>query len=108
MASGRKVFISYASQNRALIRPFVQALTAAGLSVWWDQEIDRGHWGSRIQEELDAADTVLAFLSKAAMASGYVFAESQRAMETNKLVPVRIDNGDVPPIVEIRRWRCPP
>jgi hypothetical protein len=92
MASGRKVFISYASQNRALIRPFVQALTAAGLSVWWDQEIDRGHWGSRIQEELDAADTVLAFLSKAAMASGYVFAESQRAMETNKLVPVRIDN----------------
>ena len=31
------VFISYASEDRHLIRPFVHALEDAGLRVWWDQ-----------------------------------------------------------------------
>ena len=35
---GGKLFLSYSRQNKALVYPFVEALTAAGVEVWIDRE----------------------------------------------------------------------
>jgi len=49
------IFISYASQDRARIRPFVEALEARGWSVFWDTTLLPGEtWRRKITTELDA------------------------------------------------------
>jgi hypothetical protein len=40
-ASGKAVFLSYASQDADVVRRICDALQAAGLHVWFDQRIQR-------------------------------------------------------------------
>jgi TolB-like protein len=93
------LFLSYKSQDRARVRPLVQALQADGLTVWWDAEIEGGSgWRQSIQTELDAAKCVLvAWTKRSAGPEGeFVHDEATRAKRRGAYLPVRLDAVDLP------------
>lgn len=93
-ASGHDLFISYASADLARVEPFVLLFQQHGLRVFLDRsDVGQGRWGGQIETALDGAKWVVAFLSRAACESGYVFTEMDRARKAGKLVPVRLDNA---------------
>ena len=54
------IFISYASEDRDRIKPFIEKLLDEGWSVWWDRELQVGPRFARvIQEEIDKAGCVI-------------------------------------------------
>jgi pimeloyl-ACP methyl ester carboxylesterase len=91
------VFISYAAEDRTRIEPLVQALEAAGLSVWWDRQIDAGTSFDRtIEEQLAAASCVLVVWSTASVESDWVREEADEGLRRGILVPVQIDSCQIP------------
>src|SRR6185503_1655197 len=86
------VFVSYASPDRARVRPLVERLIAEGWSVWWDREIGSGAaWDDEIEKALDQARCVLVAWSDAAVASEWVRTEAHEAARRSRLVPVLLD-----------------
>lgn len=86
------IFISYAGADHTLVTPFVRYFQTLGLVAFFHREsIASGSWGILIEEALNRATWVVAFLSRNAYNSGYVFAECDRARKQNKLIPLIID-----------------
>jgi pimeloyl-ACP methyl ester carboxylesterase len=97
------VFLSYASQDRNRIRPLVEALESAGLSVWWDREIQAGSTYDReIEAAIANAKSVVVVWSNYSIESEYVRSEVEDAASRDILVPVRIDDIQ-PPLAHRRR-----
>jgi hypothetical protein len=92
MALDNTVFISYKSEDRELVKPYLKLLSDHGIKYWWDQEID-GKWGREIERALGEAKLVLGFVTENSMKSAPVFAEFRRAGEQDKLIPVRLDKA---------------
>lgn len=93
------VFVSYKAEDRARVRPLVDALTADGLSVWWDAHIEGGSdWRQSIQDQLDAARCVVVVWSKRSVAAEgkFVRDEATRAERRGVYLPVRIDAVEPP------------
>ena len=54
------IFLSYKREDRARVKPLVDALEAEGLSVWWDVHIEGGSaWRESIQKNLESARCVI-------------------------------------------------
>ena len=70
----------------------VAALERQGLTVWWDQRIEERQWNTQIEENLAAANRVIALISQNAIESKkyYIIAEMDRAFNDNKLIPIQI------------------
>lgn len=95
--AGADVFISYARENRALAEQLAEALAAEGLRVWWDREILAGsEFSTVIETELDGARVVVALWSEASVRSAFVRDECARALRAGKLLPVRVEDVDLP------------
>jgi hypothetical protein len=92
------IFVSYAGRDRSAIAPVVLAFERAGLTVWWDQRLERGYWAAEIEGKIKACRLVVAFLTESAINSTYdfIFAEMRAGREQQKLVPVRIGNFRIP------------
>ena len=91
------VFISYARENRATAEQLADALAEQGLRVWWDRDIAAGsEFSEVIEAQLDAARVVLALWSHDSVRSAFVRDESARALKSAKLLPVRIEEVDLP------------
>lgn len=93
------VFVSYKAEDRARVAPLVAALTAEGLSVWWDAHIVAGEeWRERIQQELDATKCVVVVWSNRSVApeGRFVRDEATRAERRGVYLPVRIDPVEPP------------
>jgi pimeloyl-ACP methyl ester carboxylesterase len=91
------VFVSYASQDRSKVVPLVRALETAGLSVWWDRDIDVGATFDReIEDQLARANCVLVIWSSASVESEWVREEAQEGLDRRILLPVRIDGCRLP------------
>jgi hypothetical protein len=91
------VFISYASADRDRIQPLVEALRTAGLDVWWDRHIAQGqNFGRVIEEALEGASCVVAAWTVASVESEWVCNEASEARKLGKLVPVLLDDVEVP------------
>jgi TolB-like protein/tetratricopeptide (TPR) repeat protein len=93
------VFLSYKAEDRARVSPLVDALTAEGLSVWWDVHIEGGAaWRDAIRENLDAAACVIVVWSKASTgpAGHFVQDEASRAKRRGVYLPVVIDEVEPP------------
>ena len=91
------IFISYASADRARIRPFVEALEARGWSVFWDTTLLPGEtWRRKITTELDAARCVIVLWSENAVESHWVEQEADEALRRRILVPAFIDRVTIP------------
>ncbi|MHB1061442.1 MAG: toll/interleukin-1 receptor domain-containing protein [Thiobacillus sp.] len=91
------LFLSYAREDRATAQQLAHALGEEGFSVWWDREIRGGSdFTEEIAAKLQAARRVIVLWSPKAVASSFVRDESARARDAGKLLPVRIEEVDLP------------
>jgi len=91
------VFVSYDRDDRDTAEQIARGLEAAGLSVWWDRNLQGGaEFGPEIEHQLNAAATVVVLWSAASRDSNWVRDEAQQARDDNKLVPVRLDRSPPP------------
>ena len=93
------VFVSYKAEDRARVRPLVEALEADGLSVWWDAQVGGGEeWRDSIQQHLDESKCVIVIWSKRSIGPDghFVRDEASRAQRRHAYLPVRIDKVDPP------------
>jgi TIR domain len=98
------VFLSYASEDRALVQAIRDALTGFGLDVWYDEsELGGGEaWDQKIRRQIRECDFFMPVISARteARAEGYFRREWRFAVERTLdmaddhvfLVPVVIDN----------------
>ena len=93
----KDVFISYASEDRALAQRVAEGLEQAGLSVWWDGHIQVGsEWDKAIEEALGKAKSVVVLWTAHAKHSRWVRAEAREALQQNKIVPVLVEANAMP------------
>ena len=93
------VFVSYKAEDRARVRPLVEALESDGFSVWWDAHVGGGEeWRDAIQQHLDEAKCVIVIWSKRSIGpeGHFVRDEASRAQRRHAYLPVRIDKVDPP------------
>ncbi|MGE0597266.1 MAG: toll/interleukin-1 receptor domain-containing protein [Hyphomonadaceae bacterium] len=91
------VFISYSRLDHDRVRPIADRLTSMGLSIWWDRNLRAGQvFVDEIERQLDAARVVLTAWSLNARNSTWVYAESARGLDAQKLVQARLDNAQLP------------
>lgn len=91
------VFISYASEDRARVRPLAEALQARGFNIWWDRSLAAGQdYTAIIERELRAAKAVIVVWTQASATSTFVRDEAGRARDEGRLVPVMLDRVDIP------------
>ncbi len=109
-----KVFVSYKREDRERVRSLVDALDAAGLTVWWDVALAGGViWRQAIQTELDAAACVIVVWSKSAVGpeGHFVHDEAAHAVRRGVYLPVRIDRVEPPlgfgqrQLLPLENWR---
>jgi hypothetical protein len=96
------VFISYAREDRDRARQLAEALQDRGWSVWWDRKIVAGEKFDRtIEQQLEAASSVVVLWSAHSIGSEWVRNEAGLASEREVLVPALIENVKQP--LEFRR-----
>lgn len=91
------IFISYKRENKEAVQRIVQGLRGAGLTVWWDQDIQPdAPWEQTIEAELEKAKVVIVAWSQAAVASENVKAEARRARNQGKLIQTFVEPCEPP------------
>ena len=91
------IFISYAHDELERVEPLVRALESRDWSVWWDREIRPGSsWDDDIEREVIGASCVVTVWTKKSVESRWVKNESMSGLERGVLVPVRLDDVDLP------------
>jgi hypothetical protein len=93
----KDVFISYAREDAEVAKKLFSALTSEGFSVWWDQEIPPGKtFDEVINDHLKQSRCVLVLWSSHSISSNWVLDEAAEAQSLKKLIPVMIENVDIP------------
>jgi len=107
------VFVSYATEDRARVRPLIELLEAQGWTVWWDQEIQPGErFDSIIQNALLDSGCVVVVWSNNSVKSDWVMDEATAGKERGVLVPVSFDAVQIPlPFIrtqaaDFTKWRA--
>jgi hypothetical protein len=91
------VFISYARADRLSAERIAGELEQYGWSVWWDRKILGGEtFDETIQQALNDARCVVVLWSGASIDSGWVKDEAADGRRRNVLVPVIIDDVEIP------------
>ena len=91
------IFISYKSERRAAAEHLAEILADYGYSVWWDYELPAGlDFGAQIEAELRAAGAVVVLWCSLSRQSGWVKEEAQLAKQLGRLIPVRIEDIELP------------
>jgi TolB-like protein len=91
------VFVSYATEDRARVRPLIELLEAQGWTVWWDREIQPGQrFDSVIQNALTDSRCVVVVWSDDSVRSEWVMDEATAGKERGVLVPVSFDAVQIP------------
>jgi formylglycine-generating enzyme required for sulfatase activity len=87
----KRIFLSHSSRDKDSVRPLVEDLRRAGLSVWFDE--DKIGVGQRISREiekgLDSSDYIAIWLTQDAIKSGWV------ETEWHTLFPDEVASGRV-------------
>jgi hypothetical protein len=91
------IFLSYASEDKARIKPLVDALQQRGWTVWWDRTILAGKvWEREIELALAASRCVIVAWSEASVQSDWVWTEADEGKRRGVLVPVLLDQVTIP------------
>jgi Tfp pilus assembly protein PilF len=91
------LFVSYASEDREVVRKIVSAFEAQGWKVWWDRHINVGSsFDQRIEDAIDEARCIVVVWSRYSVRSEWVRAEAAEGLERNILVPILIDDVKPP------------
>ena len=106
------VFLSYSRTDQARARPVIDALIAAGFTVWWDGMLRGGdNFLPTTEAALEQARAVVVLWSKTSVDSHWVRDEAQRGRERGCLVPLTID-GSQPrlgfrqfQLIDVAKWR---
>ena len=102
-----QVFLAHASENKNVIRELRNKLVSDGIDPWFDEDsLEPGDkWREVIPKEIERSDIFLACLSKEAInKTGYIQRElryalvaySKRPQEEVYLIPVRLDECEIP------------
>jgi TolB protein len=105
------LFLSYAHEDEARMRPLAAAFEARGWTVFWDRRIPAGStWRSHIGTELHHARCVLVAWSRDSISSRWVLEEADDAQARGVLLPILLD-AVAPPIgfrsiqaADLTRW----
>ncbi|WP_306253269.1 toll/interleukin-1 receptor domain-containing protein [Parvularcula sp. IMCC14364] len=91
------IFLSYSSDNKQQVRSLSEQLEAEQFSVWWDNDLRAGnHWIDRIDLELKSATCVIVVWSENSVQSRWVKEEAYTAEKRGTLLPIHIDNVELP------------
>jgi subtilisin family serine protease len=99
----KDIFVSYSRRDSEKLRPIVNAIAAAGASLWIDTEAIDGAalWGAEIVKAITGAKVMLVACSPAAFESHNVTKEISLASEKRKsILPLFIEPTTVPANVE--------
>jgi len=111
-----KVFLSYASQDRPLVRELSRRLVGEGwIDTWVDEKslLPGQDWRVKIEEAVEEADVVIICLSNHSVSKeGHVQKELRYAREialekpdeTIFLIPLRLDECEVPRGLRFYQW----
>ncbi len=109
------IFVSYAREDKARVRPIVAELERFGWSVFWDERIPGGTlWPDHIVEAIDNCRCMVVFWSELSVKREWVREEALRGKQKNILVPVSIDHVDPPfgfglrQVVDLSGWNNDP
>ena len=110
--SGPDIFISYNREDAAVAQLYADALTGAGLTVWWDATLRSGEdYDAVTENSLRTAKAVVVLWSPRSVNSRWVRAEATIADRGRTMVPVMIEACDRPVMfelkqtVELSHWR---
>ncbi len=93
----KDIFISYASEDRAIAQRLAAGLEQSGISVWWDRQIQVGsEWDKTIEDALTAAKCAVVLWTGHAKNSRWVRAEAREALKHEKVVPVMLETNAIP------------
>jgi DNA polymerase III delta prime subunit len=91
------IFISYKREEQPVARKLANALENEGWSVWWDPKLRAGErFNDVIEKALNEAKCVIVLWSKRSVESVYVKDEATHALKRRKLVPVTIQQVELP------------
>ena len=95
----KDVFISYAHEDRASAQALADCLDKAGISVWWDPQLQAGQQFAKVIEQtLQQVRCVIVLWSSHSVASDWVNAEASEGLRLGKLLPVLLDDS-TPPLI---------
>lgn len=105
------VFISYSRSDQGVVRELVALLERMQLSVWWDRDSAVGsEFEEIIDHELKSAGCVVVVWSRTSCRSSWVRTEAREGLERNVLVPVLIEDCELPlpyrglQVANLRGW----
>jgi hypothetical protein len=106
------IFISYARADADQARKFVTSFKAHGWSAWWDmRNLKAGDRVSdEIKREINKSRCAVVLWSKNSVNSHYVMAEASLAAKRGILVPLRIDQAQIPfefdgyHVLDLSKW----
>ena len=91
------VFVSYARENREAAQRLADALAEGRLRVWWDRDLVAGsEFAAAIETQLNSVAVVLGLWSADSVRSAFVRDECGHALRAGKLLPVRIEEVELP------------
>lgn len=91
------IFISYARADKQKAELLADAFSQKGWSVWWDREIPPGKsFDEVIENALSSARCVIVLWSRQSVSSRWVKTEAAEGAERGILVPVLIENVQIP------------
>lgn len=91
------VFLSYSREDTARAEQVANGLTAAGLDVFWDNEIPPGTtWADYIETKLTQSKALIVLWSEHSTKSQWVREEARLGRDKGVLIPVMIDSSQPP------------
>lgn len=92
-----EVFLSYSREDRARAEQVARGLEAAGVDVFWDNEIPPGTtWADYIEEKLSQCKALIVLWSQHSTKSQWVREEARMGRDKGVLIPAMIDNVQPP------------
>ena len=109
------LFLSYARDDTARLRPLAAALESSGHKVWWDEHIPGGEqFAEAIEQALEQSDVIVVAWSQHSVHSPWVRDEAAVGRDKGCLIPVSLD-GSAPPIgfrqyqtIDLSKWNGRP
>jgi len=105
------IFISYANKDKQIAKSIAEALEKEGFKVWWDIEIPAGStFDAVIEKAVENAKCVIVLWSQYSVKSEWVHLEAAEGKKRNILIPILIDDVDIPfafrrrQTADLRNW----
>lgn len=91
------IFLSYSSADKSVVKNIASLLENQGWTVWWDRDIPVGkNFETVIENELDAANCVVVVWTSKSVNSEWVRSEASEAVRQNKLIPIVLEQVELP------------